>query len=60
MSFFAGSRLLNLAFLTALLAVGAWSQTTSQVRIFAEPTDAYFFVDGVRYRSAQTFFWTTR
>lgn len=59
MSFFAGSRLLNLAFLTALLAVGAWSQTTSQVRIFAEPTDAYFFVDGVRYRSAQTFFWTT-
>jgi uncharacterized protein (TIGR03437 family) len=59
MSFFAGSRPLNLAFLTALFAVGGWSQTTSQVRIFAEPADAYFFVDGVRYRSSQTFLWTT-
>lgn len=59
MKFFAGSRLFILAFLTALLAGSGWSQTASQVRIFADPPDAYFLVDGVRYRGSQSFVWTT-
>jgi uncharacterized protein (TIGR03437 family) len=59
MKFLAGSRLYILAFLTALLAGSGWSQTTSQVRIFADPPDAYFLVDGIRYRGSQSFNWVT-
>ena len=59
MKFLAGSRLFILAFLTALLAGSGWSQTASQVRIFADPPDAYFLVDGIRYRGSQSFVWTT-
>ncbi len=59
MKFLAGSRLILLAFLTALVAASGWSQTASQVRIFADPPDAYFLVDGIRYRGSQSFVWTT-
>jgi len=59
MKFFSGSRLLLLAFLTALVAANGWSQTASQVRIFADPPDAYFLVDGIRYRGSQSFVWPT-
>lgn len=59
MNFFASTRLLILAFLTVLTAASGWSQATSQVRVFADPPDAYFLVDGVRYRGSQSFVWTT-
>jgi uncharacterized protein (TIGR03437 family) len=59
MNLFAGTRLFLLALLTALTAVSGWSQTSSQVRIFADPPDAYFLVDGVRYRGSQSFVWVT-
>lgn len=59
MKFSAGSRVFILALFLALLAGSGWSQTASQVRIFADPPDAYFLVDGVRYRGSQSFVWIT-
>lgn len=59
MSSLAVLRHLLLVFLATLLSVEGWAQTTAQVRVFAVPADAYFLVDGVRYRGSQSFSWTT-
>lgn len=59
MSSLAVSRYLLLALFAALFALDGRAQNSAQVRVFAEPADAYFLVDGVRYRGSQSFVWAT-
>ncbi|MBI4902243.1 MAG: hypothetical protein HY820_01325 [Acidobacteria bacterium] len=40
------------------LTVSATAQTVSATRVYTEPAGSKFYVDGVPYLSAQTFFWT--
>lgn len=59
MTLLGGSRFFSLALLLATLAGAGWAQGTSQVRVFADPPEASFFVDGIRYQRSQTFVWPT-